>query len=51
MEGLMYKAQAVEDPGFDSFSHRQVSGLRVLLGGLVQDVADAQLVEHAGDQT
>jgi hypothetical protein len=47
----MDKAQAVEDHGFDGFSHRQVSRLRVLVGGLIQDVANAEFVEHAGDQT
>jgi len=51
IEGLMDKAQAVEDHGFDGFSYRQVSRLRVLLGGLIQDVANAQFGEHPGDQT
>ena len=36
IEGLIDKAQTVEDHGFDGFSHRQVSCLRVLLGGLIQ---------------
>jgi hypothetical protein len=49
IEGVIDKAQTVEDHGFDGFSHDQVSRLRVLLGGLIQDVADAQLVEHPGN--
>jgi hypothetical protein len=50
IEGLIDKAQTVEDHGFDGFSHGQVSRLRVFLGRLIQDVADAQFVEHASDQ-
>src|SRR5688500_15065626 len=41
IEGLIDKAQAVEDHGFDGFSHGQVTSLRVLLGGLIQAVANA----------
>ena len=47
----MDKAQTVEEYGFDGFSHGQVTGLRVLLGRLLQDVANVQFVELPGDQT
>jgi len=49
-EGVIDKAQAVQHHGFDGFTGRHVTPCRVLLGGLINDVADAEFVKHAGHE-
>ena len=51
IEGLIAKPQPVEDHRFDGFAHGEVTHFRILLGGLVDNVANAKFVEHACDKT
>ena len=50
VEGLIDKAQSIEHHGLACFTCGQVSHFRVLLGGLIDDVANAEFIEHASDK-
>jgi hypothetical protein len=50
VEGLIDKAQSIEHHGLNRFPCGQVSHFRVLLGGLIDDIANAEFVEHASDK-
>ena len=43
---LIDKPQAIEPHRFDGFTHGEVPHFRVLLGGLVDDVANAEFFKH-----
>ena len=47
VERLMNTPQASEHHGFDGFPDREVPPGRVLMRGSVEDVAQAEFVEHA----
>jgi hypothetical protein len=47
VERLINKPQAIEHHRFDGFPHGEVPHFRVLLRGSVDDVAQAEFVEHA----
>ena len=46
-ERLVDNPQASEHHGFDGLPSREVAPFRVLVGGVIADVADAEFVEHA----
>jgi hypothetical protein len=48
---LVDKPQAIEHHRFDGFPHSQVAHFGVLLGRVIEDVADAEFVKHARDKT
>jgi hypothetical protein len=50
VERLMDTPQAIEHHRVDGFSEGEVPLFRVLLGGLVEDVANAECVEHTRDK-
>ena len=50
-ERVMDTPQASAPQRFDGFPHREVPHFRVLLGGVVEDVAKAACVEHPSDKT
>jgi hypothetical protein len=45
------KPQAIEHHRFDGFSHREVPHFWVLVGGVVEDGANAEFVKHASNKT
>jgi hypothetical protein len=47
---LVDKPQAIEHHGFDGLSHREVPHFRVVVGGVIEDVANAEFIEHASDK-
>ena len=47
---MVHKAEAIEHHRFDGITGGEVPHFRVLLGGLVNDVANAEFVEHASDE-
>jgi hypothetical protein len=49
-ERLMEKPQAIEHPRFDGCPHCEVAPFRVLVGGLVDNVANTEFVKHASHQ-
>ena len=49
-ERLIDKPQAIEHHRFDGFTHGEVPHFRVLLGRAIEDVANAEFVEHASDK-
>jgi len=50
IEGLIDKPQAIEHHRFDSLTYREVPHFWVLVGGLIEDVANAEFIEHASDK-
>jgi hypothetical protein len=46
-ERLVDTPQFIEPHRFDRFTHGEVPQFRILLGGLVDNVANAEFVEHA----
>jgi hypothetical protein len=49
-EGLVDKPQAIEPHRFDGLTRGEVPHFRVVLGRAIDDVANAELVEHASDK-
>jgi hypothetical protein len=49
-ERLLDTPQAIAHHRFDGFPNGQVTHCRVLLGGVIQGVTDAECVEHASDK-
>jgi hypothetical protein len=49
-ERLIDKSQAIEHHGFDGFPHGEVSHYRVLVSRSVEDLTNAEFVEHASDK-
>ena len=49
-EGLVEKPQAIEHHRFDGLTRGEVPHFRVLLGRSIDDVANAELVEHTSDK-
>jgi hypothetical protein len=47
---LIDKPQAIQHHRFDGLTHREVSHFRVLVGRLIEDVANGEFVEHASDK-
>jgi hypothetical protein len=50
VERLSAKPQAVEYHRFHGFTYREVPHFRVVVGGVVENVANAEFVEHASDK-
>ena len=50
VEGLIDKSQPIEHHRFDGLTHREVPQFRVLLGRLIEDIANGEFVEHASDK-
>jgi hypothetical protein len=50
-ECLIDNPQAIEPHGCDGFASREVPSCWVLLGGLGEEVANAEVVEHPSDKT
>ena len=50
VERLIDQSPAIEHHGFDSFPDGEVAHFRVLLGRLVNDIANAKFVKHARDE-
>src|SRR2546421_6196802 len=50
VEGLIDKPQAIEHHGFDRLPYREVPHFGVLVGGLIEGVANAEFVKHARDK-
>jgi hypothetical protein len=50
VEGLIDTPQAIEHHGFDRLTHSEIPQFGVLMGGLINDVAYAECVEHASDK-
>jgi hypothetical protein len=50
VEGLIDKPQAIEHHRFDRLPHGEIPQFRVLLGGLINHVANAEFIEHARDK-
>jgi hypothetical protein len=49
-ECVIDKSQAIEHHGFDGFTHGEVPHFRVLVGRLIEDIANTEFVEHASDK-
>ena len=47
VERLIDTPYAIAHPRVDGFTHGEVPQFRVLVGGVVEDVAQAECVEHA----
>jgi hypothetical protein len=50
VEGVIHKPQTIEHHGFDGFTYCEVPHFRILLGCSINDVPDAEFVEHASDK-
>lgn len=50
-ERVMDKPQTIEHHRFHGFTHCEVPHFRVLVGGLVEDVANAEFVAHPSDKS
>jgi hypothetical protein len=50
VEGVMHTPQTIEHHGFDGFPSCEVPHCRMLLGGAINDVPDAEFVAHASDK-
>ena len=49
-EGVVDTPQAIEPHRFDGFTHGEITPCRMLVGGLIEDVAHAECVTHARDK-
>jgi hypothetical protein len=50
VELLIEKAQTVQDHGFDRMAYSHNPHFRVLLGGSINDLSDAEFFKHPRDQ-
>jgi hypothetical protein len=50
VQGLIHKPQAIKHHRFDGFADGKVSHLRVLMGGVIDDLTNAKFIEHASDK-
>ena len=50
VEGLLETPQAIEHHGFDRLTCSEVAHGRVLVGRVIDDVTNAEVVEHASDK-
>ena len=50
VEGVIDKPQAIEHHCFDGFANGQVAHCRVLVCRVVQDLANAEFINHPGDK-
>jgi hypothetical protein len=50
VEGLIDTPQAIQHHRFDGLTHREVPQFRVVVGRLIEDVANGECVEHARDK-
>jgi hypothetical protein len=50
VERLIDSPQAIEHHRFDGFPDSEVPHFRILVGGVIEDVANAEFVEHASDK-
>jgi hypothetical protein len=50
VERVVDKPQAIEHHGFDSFPHGEIPQFRILVGGVIEDVANAEFVKHPRDK-
>ncbi len=49
-ERLIDKPQAIEHHRFDGFPHREGPHFWVLVGSMVEDLANAEFVKHSSDE-
>jgi hypothetical protein len=50
VECLIDQPQAIEHHGFARFTHGEVTHFWILLGGVIEDVANAEFFTHTRDQ-
>src|ERR671933_2153472 len=48
---LVDKPQAIEHHRFDGFPHREVAHFRILVGGLVDNIANTEFIKHASHKS